>query len=98
MRSTSCPVPIEKVLLDAGASYVPAGGGWHRMKCPYHDEAHASASVNRTLNAFKCHACGVQGDSIKLLKTQEGLSYQEALNRYSVEREDTNVQRRSRLL
>ena len=98
MRSTSCPVPIEKVLLDAGADYVPHGSGWSRMKCPYHDEAHASASVNRRLNAFKCHACGVQGDSIKLLKTQAGLTYAEAMERYSVGGEAPDVQRRSRLL
>ncbi len=98
MSSTSCPVPIEKVLTDAGADYVPNGSGWQRMKCPYHDEAHASASVNRRLNAFKCHACGVQGDSIKLLKDQRGMSYPEALKAYSVEEGTQHVERRSRLL
>jgi DNA primase len=53
--------------------------GWRPLRCPFHDDRTASASVNLAKNAFACHACAVKGDSIGLIKHQEGLDYKGAL-------------------
>jgi DNA primase len=51
------------------------------MKCPFHDDRTASASVNHELEGFACLACGVKGDALKLLQEQGRLSFREALER-----------------
>ncbi len=38
--------------------------GWQMVKCPFHDDKHASMGVNREHGGFKCHACGASGDTI----------------------------------
>ena len=53
--------------------------GWRPLKCPFHDDRTASASVNLSKGGFRCHACGVSGDSIKLIMEQEGLGYKDAV-------------------
>ena len=74
-------LPIEPILLELGADHVPTGFGWIRMRCPFHDDTSASAAVDHERNAFRCHGCDVRGDSLKLLQTQLGLSFIEALDR-----------------
>ncbi len=69
---------IATVLEHYGAKKVPTGAGWRAMRCPFHDDRMASASVNNGLGAFKCHACGISGDVIKLIRLRENLSYEEA--------------------
>lgn len=56
----------------------PRGTGWVPVLCPFHGEEHTSAALNEELDGFKCHACGVSGDSIALLRREEGLSFEEA--------------------
>ena len=70
--------PIEQILIHLGADSVPTGTGWRRMRCPFHEDRTASASVSTT--AFRCHSCEVRGDALKLLQTQLNLSFVEALN------------------
>ncbi len=71
---------IDDVLLHYGAKSIPQGVGWRPMKCPFHDDAHASASVNHDeQGAFKCHTCGVQGPPLKIIETQEHLKADEAV-------------------
>lgn len=71
-------IPIGPTLQYLGAEYVPTGHGWVRMKCPFHEDRNASASVNHESNGFQCHAnCG-SGDAVKLLVEQGGLSHREA--------------------
>lgn len=66
---------IDDVLAHYGAKSIPQGVGWRPMKCPFHDDQHASASVNHDgAGAFKCHTCGVQGSPIKIIETQEKLN------------------------
>ena len=55
------------------------GGGWRKMKCPFHNDSHASAAVNYDKNAFICHGCGVKGDVYSLIMYKEGGDYREAL-------------------
>lgn len=51
------------------------GGGdgreWVQSTCPFHDDRHASFAVNSETGVFKCQACGVGGDFVKLVKHVE---------------------------
>lgn len=53
--------------------------GWRPLKCPFHDDRIASASVNVEHGAFACHACGMRGDAIALIKKNEHTSYRGAI-------------------
>ncbi len=70
---------IEAVLAHYGAEHVPErrGTGWRPMRCPFHDDGHASASVNE--EAFYCHTCGVKGDGLALIQQQENCTFPAAL-------------------
>ena len=52
--------------------------GQVNIKCPFHDDSHASASFNTRDNIFNCFACGMQGNSIQLIARQEGCDIREA--------------------
>lgn len=53
--------------------------GWYKTRCDFHGEHQPSASYNTTVQAFNCHACGMSGDAIKIVRTMEpNLSFQEA--------------------
>ena len=74
---------IATVLMHYGQGDVriPSGFGWKSMRCPfkqYHNDGRASASVNRTKNKFRCHACGTAGDPIDIIRKLEGMNYREA--------------------
>ncbi|AMT96569.1 MULTISPECIES: CHC2 zinc finger domain-containing protein [Psychrobacter] len=43
---------------------VKGGSGWQMVKCPFHDDTHASMGVNREHGGYRCHACGACGDCI----------------------------------
>ena len=62
-----------------GAAVPYRRGGWCKMKCPYHDDSHASAAVNFDANRFKCHACGVSGDTYDLIMKDRGGTLSEAI-------------------
>lgn len=70
---------IEDVLRHYGASIPFNKNGWVKMKCCFHDDTHASATVNFTDNAFKCFACDVQGDVYDIIMEREGLSFVKAV-------------------
>jgi DNA primase len=53
--------------------------GWRPVRCPFHDDRNASASVNLNLGGFRCHACDVKGDAVSLIKQREGLDYRGAV-------------------
>lgn len=65
------------VLQHYGADRVPEGRGWRAMRCPFHDDSHASASTNG--EAFHCHACGVTGDAFAVIMQQESCTFRDAL-------------------
>jgi len=73
--------PIALVLMTYGASKVPTGRGWRSMKCPFHSDRHASATVNNEVNAFSCFACSIKGDLFKIIMEQEGVTFSEAKSR-----------------
>ena len=70
---------IKDYLIYIGAQIPSDGYGWRKIKCPFHNDSHASAGVNYDENRFKCHACGVGGDVYDLIMHKEGGNYSEAL-------------------
>lgn len=70
---------IAVVLNHHGWSGAPRGNGWEPIRCPYHDDTNASASVHLEKGAFKCHACDISGDAIKLIMHYEGVSFTDAV-------------------
>lgn len=70
---------IRAVLEAHGATRVPVTNGWASMRCPYHKDRDASASVNATLSKFRCHGCGVHGDALDLIQHHEGVDFKQAV-------------------
>lgn len=73
--------PIEAVLRELGAEFVPTGFGWQRMRCFAHEDRTPSAAVNHELDGYTCHSCDLSGDGLKLLMEVLGLDWKEALRR-----------------
>lgn len=48
------------------------------IKCPFHNDSHASASFNTRDNLFNCFACGMHGNSIQIIAKKEGVDIHEA--------------------
>lgn len=68
---------IAAVLTDHGA-HVPHRTGWIPVRCPYHGDNTASASVNLDVQRFRCHACGVRGDAYDLIQEWENCDFKTA--------------------
>ncbi len=69
---------ITAVLEYYGAT-VPTRSGWAKMKCPFHDDSHASSAVHLADNVFKCHACQYKGDAYAIIMQKEGVNFREAI-------------------
>jgi len=67
------------VLEHYGVTNIRECHGWQKMKCPIHEDSHASAGVNIEENIFTCHGCGIKGDTYKLIMEKEGVSFNEAI-------------------
>ena len=57
---------------------IKVGSGWQLVKCPFHDDTHASMGVNREHGGFKCHACGASGDRIRFYMQWHSVSFIDA--------------------
>ena len=68
---------IVEVLKHYGANIIRASGQVN-IKCPFHNDSHASASFNTRNNIFNCFACGMQGNSIQIIAKQERCDIREA--------------------
>jgi DNA primase len=68
---------IVSVLKHYGAN-VNRTSGQVNIKCPFHNDSHASASFNTRDNIFNCFACGMQGNSIQIIAKQERCDIREA--------------------
>jgi hypothetical protein len=55
---------IEPILEWFGAVIPPRSS---KLKCPFHDDNHDSGYIPESRQYFKCLACGVQGDAVRLL-------------------------------
>ena len=68
---------IVAVLRHYGAN-ISRTSGQVNIKCPFHNDSHASASFNTKDNIFNCFACGMQGNSIQIIAKQERCDIREA--------------------
>jgi hypothetical protein len=66
---------IAEYLSYLGAALPQQGHGWRKIKCPFHQDSHASAGINFDEQRFKCHGCGVSGDVYDLIMEREGGTY-----------------------
>jgi DNA primase len=71
--------PSIKAVLESHGAVVSERSGWQPIRCPYHGDTHASASVNLAHGAFHCHACGIKGDAYSLIQQHEGCDFATAL-------------------
>ena len=68
---------IREVLLHYGAK-VRQGHGQANIRCPFHSDTHQSGSANLDDNIYICFACGVQGNSLQIIASQERVDIREA--------------------
>lgn len=47
--------------------------------CPFHDEKSASFMVSPAKQIYKCFGCGVGGDSVKFLRENQKMTFQDAI-------------------
>lgn len=67
-------------ILEHYGATVHARRGWAKMKCPFHNDSHASAAVLIEENIFKCHGCQMKGDGYAIIMQKEGVNFNEAVD------------------
>lgn len=72
--------PNITAILEYYGATVPTRNGWAKMKCPFHNDSHASAAVNLQDNIFKCHACQYKGSGYNIIMQKEGVGFREAIS------------------
>lgn len=72
--------PDITAILEYYGAVVPTRKSWAKMKCPFHNDSHASAAVNLQENIFKCHGCQYKGDGYKIIMEKEGVKFREAVD------------------
>jgi DNA primase len=74
--------PIAPILESLG-QHVPPGSkrGRVKVKCVFHDDAVASATIDFDNNRFRCFACDESGDAVELIMRHEGVKFATALER-----------------
>ena len=70
---------IVKVIEHYGGTVRQGVANQTAVKCPFHNDTHASAGVNRGDNLFNCLTCGVGGNSLQIIAQREGISIREAV-------------------
>ena len=53
--------------------------GWKAVRCPFHADRRASASVNLQKNYFRCHACDISGDPVRIVMSGRGWDEEKAV-------------------
>jgi DNA primase len=71
--------PIAAIIEHYGGRLRRDYGSWQKIKCPFHDDSHASAGISVAENIFVCHGCGVKGNPFNVIKIHEGVKYGEAI-------------------
>lgn len=72
--------PDITAILEHYGARVPTRTGWAKMKCPFHEDSHASAAVNLKEDIFKCHGCEYKGDGYAIIILKEGVKFREAVS------------------
>lgn len=69
---------ISTVIEHYGGKELRDAYGWQKIKCPFHEDSHASATANAEMQAFNCFGCGIKGDVYKIIMEKEGVDFREA--------------------
>lgn len=74
--------PIAPILESLG-QYIPPGSrrGRVKVKCVFHDDDVASATIDFDNQRFRCFACDESGDAVELIMRHEGVKFAAALER-----------------
>jgi DNA primase len=72
-------VDIITLFASFGVSLVQTGKGY-KGRCPWHDDATPSLSVDREKGLYNCFGCGESGDVVTLVEKMKGYAFQEALD------------------
>jgi DNA primase len=80
VRRVKDATDIVAVLSEAGVGLKRSGTRWVGL-CPFHSEKTPSFSVNPQLGVYNCFGCSAHGDAIEFLRTREGLTFVEAVER-----------------
>lgn len=59
-------IDIEDLIVHLGGDNVGSSSGWRPIRCCFHDDKSASASINTLIGRFNCHGCGIGGDIIDI--------------------------------
>lgn len=73
--------PIVPVVEHYGGRVPARGGLFVRMRCPFHEDGHPSASINVRKQRFHCFVCQLNMDAIALVRWQEDCSYADAVTK-----------------
>ena len=72
-------LPDPQSYFEAQGMKLRGQGEWRMTKCVFHDDSHASLSVNVHTGAYRCHACqAAGGDVLAFHRQQTGASFIDA--------------------
>lgn len=72
-------LPDPQAYFEAQGMKLRGRGEWRMTKCVFHDDSHASLSVNVHTGAYRCHACqAAGGDVLAFYRQQTGASFIDA--------------------
>ena len=71
-------VDITQLFAAFGVTLTAKGRGF-TAKCPWHDDAEPSLSVDREKGLYHCFGCGESGDVVSLVQKMKGVGFKEAL-------------------
>ena len=69
---------MTRVMAHYGLDTGPLSSNWRAVKCPFHDDSSASASVCNS--GFCCHACGIKGNAVTMVAMVEACSNRDAMS------------------
>jgi DNA primase len=72
---------IAPILRSFGFEVGDYRSGKQKVLCVFHGDTRPSAQVDFTAQRFRCFACGIGGDALDLLVSQEGISLSAAIDR-----------------
>lgn len=74
---------MEAVLDYYGIEYKHMHGA-QKIRCPFHDDGHASCALNLEAGWLNCHACSATaGDALQVVRLKESCDFPTAKRRYA---------------
>ena len=72
---------VDIVNLISSYIHVEAKGRNYWALCPFHDDKHASLSISREKQIFKCFSCNTSGNAITFVQKYEKISFDDAVKK-----------------